>query len=54
MSDRDEYERDLRELHKAAVDAAVAAKDRPLTEEEIMALAYSAGIAQDVYKELRK
>lgn len=49
-----EYDRDMQELRKAAIDAAVAAKGRCLTEDEIMALAYSAGIAEDVYLEIRK
>lgn len=49
-----EFDRDMQELRKAAIDAAVASKSRLLTEDEIMALAYSAGIASDVYQELRK
>lgn len=53
MTDRDEYERDLAELHKAAIDAAIASQSRPLTENEIMTWAWCAGIANDVYKELR-
>lgn len=52
--DWSEYDRDWQELRKAAIDAAVASKSRLLTEDEIMALAYSAGIATDVYEELRK
>ena len=52
MSDRDEYERDLQEMRRAATEALVASIKRPLTEDEAMAAAYMAGIPNDVYQEL--
>lgn len=54
MSDRDEYERDMQQLEKAATDALVAAQTRPLTREEILTVAWSAGVANNVYKEISK
>ena len=41
-------------LQKAALEALQASRTRPLTEDEAMALAYSAGVANDFYKEIRK
>lgn len=53
MSDRDEYERDQQELQKAALEALQASRTRALTEDEAMTLAYSAGLANPFYKEIR-
>lgn len=49
-----EQQRDRDELQHAATVAALASLSRPLSEDEMMALAYSAGIANDVWKELHK
>ncbi len=54
MSWQQEQHKDECELEKAATDALLAAKHRPLSDEEIMAVAYSAGVANNVFKELRK
>lgn len=54
MSDRDEYERDLRELEKAALEALQASRTRPLTEDEQMAVAYAAGLANAHYINLKR
>lgn len=48
-----EQHRDECELQRAAKEALLAARTRPLTEEEIMAAAYCAGIANDVYREIK-
>lgn len=47
-------QQDEEALHKAALEALEASLLRPLSESEAMALAYSAGLANDLYKELRK
>lgn len=54
QTDRELYERDLQALHKACLDALLASQSRPLTEDEAMALAWSAGFSVDFYKETRK
>lgn len=54
MTDREEYERDLQQLEKATTEALVASQSRPLTREEILTVAYSAGVANNVYKEIGK
>ena len=41
-------------LQKAALDAILHAQKLGLTESECMAIAYSAGIADSFYKEIRK
>ena len=41
------------ELQKAALEALQASLVRPLTKDEAMAVAYSAGLANDFYKETR-
>ncbi len=48
-----EQERDLQMMAADAAKALAASKTRPLTEDEIMAIAFSAGIANETYKELR-
>lgn len=57
MSEHDNWQgeqhRDECELQRAAMEALRASRTRPLTEQEQMALAYSAGIANDYYKEIR-
>lgn len=54
MTDREEYERDLQQLEKATTEALLAAQSRALTREEILTVAYSAGVANNVYKELAR
>jgi hypothetical protein len=55
MSDwRGEQYRDECELQKAALEALQASLTRPLTQDEAMAVAYSAGLANDFYKEIRQ
>lgn len=44
---------DIDAMQKAAKDAILAARHRPITDEEAMAIAYSAGIPNEVYKEIR-
>lgn len=51
--EQDEQRRDESELQKAALDALQASLVRPLTKDEAMAVAYSAGLANTFYKELR-
>lgn len=52
--DLQEMQRDLEQLEKAATEALLASKNRPLTDDEIMAVAYSAGIANNVYRGLHE
>lgn len=54
--DRDwaEYHNDQMQLQKATVEALAAAKTRPLTEDELMLVAWSAGLSNEVFKEIRK
>lgn len=54
MTDEEAHQQDLEALEQAAEEAALASLRRPLTEQEMMALAYLGGIATRVYKELRK
>jgi hypothetical protein len=49
-----EQHRDECLLQQAATEALKASGTRPLTEDEQMALAYAAGLANDFYKEIRK
>jgi hypothetical protein len=49
-----QQQQDEEVIQKAALDALQASLARPLTEDEAMALAYSAGVANSFYKELRK
>lgn len=52
MSDwQAEQHRDECELQRAALDALQASQVRPLTKDEAMALAYSAGVANQFDKE---
>jgi hypothetical protein len=57
MSDEGDWQaaqhKDECELQRAAMEALLASRKRPLTDAEAMALAYSAGIANDFYKEIR-
>jgi hypothetical protein len=52
--DQQQEERDKQMLAQEAITALVCAKSRTLSEDEIMAIAWSAGLSNDVYKELRK
>lgn len=45
---------DLEEMAREARDAIVKGHSLGLSETECMAIAYMAGVANDVYKELRK
>ena len=51
--EQQEQQKDMDILQRIATDALVAAKSRPLTVDEIMAVAWSAGLANDVYKEIK-
>lgn len=54
MEEHEQQLIDLQQLERGAIESLLAAKKRPLSDEEIMAVAYSAGVANAVYKELRK
>ena len=54
MTDYEAFQADQEALHKAALDALQASRTRPLSEDEAMALAWSAGLANDFYREIRK
>lgn len=41
-------------LQEAALEALKASRMRPLTDDEVMTLGYAAGMANDVYREIRK
>ncbi|MDQ2987412.1 MAG: hypothetical protein M3R13_11975 [Armatimonadota bacterium] len=49
-----EQHRDELDLQRQALEALQAARTRPLSENELMALAYSAGLANTFYKEMHK
>lgn len=51
---RAEYEQDMKQLERAATEALVASKSRPLTDDEIMLVAWSAGLIDNVYREIRQ
>ena len=44
----------IQEINVDQLKALQASRTRPLTEDEAMAIAYSAGLANDLYKEFRK
>ena len=46
-------QQDEDELHKAALEALEASLTRPLSQGEAMAVAYAAGMANDLYKGIR-
>lgn len=52
-SDRALYEKDLQEMERAAVEALTASKVRPLTDDEVMLVAWCAGVSNQVFKEIR-
>jgi hypothetical protein len=54
MTDYESFEADQQALLKASLEALRASQTRPLTEEEAMTLAWSAGLANTFYKEFRK
>jgi hypothetical protein len=56
MSDnwQQSQQRDLEILQEDAIKAILHARALGLSEEECMVIAYPAGLANDVYKELRK
>lgn len=49
-----QQQQDEEVLQKAALDALEAAATRPLAEDEQMAIAYCAGLANTLYKKLRQ
>ena len=51
---RAEYERDLQQIERAAIEALVASTARSLTDDEVMLVAWCAGVSTDVFKELHK
>jgi hypothetical protein len=57
MSDQDDWQaqqqHDLEQMHRTVLEALQASLERPLTKDEAMALAWSAGLANDFYKEIR-
>jgi hypothetical protein len=54
MTDYEAFQADQEALQKASLDALKASLARPLTADEAMALAYSAGVANDFYKEMKQ
>jgi hypothetical protein len=58
VSEHDDWQEaqyhDEQQLQRAALDALHRARTLGLEESECMAIAYSAGIANDFYKELRR
>lgn len=52
MNDYEAQQHDMEQLQKAALEALQASLVRPLTKDEAMAVAYSAGVANDFYKEI--
>jgi hypothetical protein len=53
LSDYAAYQADQEVLVKASLEALQASRTRPLTEEEQMTLAWSAGLAGAFYKEIK-
>lgn len=56
MNDDDQaaFHHDMQQLRKAAVEAICASGKRPLTQDEQMLVAWSAGCVDDVYREIRQ
>lgn len=55
MSDWEEAQKaDEEALQQAALEALKASLGRPLSEGEAMAVAYSAGLANDFYREIKR
>jgi hypothetical protein len=46
--------KDMCEIERATIDALKAARARPLTDDEIMLVAWNAGVSTQVFKEIRK
>jgi trimethylamine:corrinoid methyltransferase-like protein len=49
-----EQERDLQMFAQEVVTKLLQARQRPLSDEEVMAIALEAGVANDLYKEMHK
>lgn len=52
--DQQAQERDRQMFAQEVVTKLLAARSRPLSDDEIMVIALEAGVANDLYKEIRK